>query len=78
LNGEIRFSGTNGDLDLSIPASTSAEFSAFADNGTISSSNLVIKDREQTGDSLTGTLGDGEGIIELLTVNGNIRVVGID
>jgi hypothetical protein len=75
---EIRLFTENGNVDLSIPTSTSAIFAAYVDNGSIATSNLEFDTSEQTWNSLTGTLGDGEGIIELDTVNGNIRVVGFN
>ena len=78
-NGEIRMSTDNGNLDLSIPTSTSAEFSATVGGiGEIIVSDLDITDSLSTSKSLTGTLGDGEGSITLSTVNGNIEVIGFD
>lgn len=77
-NGEISMSTDNGNLDLSIPTSTSAIFAASVINGLISTSNLEFDAAVQTPQSLTGTLGNGEGVIELGTVNGNISVVGFN
>ncbi len=77
-DGEIRLSTVNGDLDLRIPTSTSAELSAFVDNGTITRDNLELMDALHTNRSLTGTLGDGAGVIRLETTNGNIDVTGFD
>ncbi len=77
-NDEIRLSTENGNVDLSIPTSTSAIFEAYAGSGSITTSNLELVASAQNSDSLTGTLGDGEGVIEVDTVNGNIRVVGFN
>jgi len=77
VNGEIRFSTGNGNLDLSIPTSTSAMLAASVVNGFISVSSLEF-DGVQTTQSLTGTLGNGEGVIELGAVNGNISVIGLN
>jgi hypothetical protein len=77
-NGEIRLSIVNGNLDLSIPTSTSAELSASVGNGTITWDNLDLMDAVQTNQSLTGTLGDGAGVIRLETTNGSIDVIGFD
>lgn len=78
-NGEIRMSTDNGNLDLSIPTSTSAEFSATVDGiGEKSVTNLDITYSLNTQKSLIGTLGDGEGSITLSTVNGNVEVLGFD
>ena len=79
LNETIDLSVNNGGIELSIPTSTSAEFSATVDwIGEINVSNLVITDSLSTSKSLTGTLGIGEGSITLSTVNGNIEVMGFD
>jgi hypothetical protein len=79
LNETIDLSVNNGGLELSIPTSTSAEFSATVDGiGEIIVSDLDITDSLSTSKSLTGTLGNGEGSIALSTVNGNIEVIGFD
>ncbi len=79
LNEMIDLSVNNGDLDLSISTSTSAEFSATVEgNGEIIVSDLDITDSISTSNSLTGTLGNGEGSIVLSTINGNIGVIGFD
>jgi len=74
---EIRLSAVNGALDLRIPTGTSAALSAFTGNGTISWNNLDFVDLVHKDRSLEGTLGDGAGVIDLETTNGNIEVTGI-
>jgi len=76
--GEITLWTGIGDLDLRIPTSTSAELSALVGFGAITWSNLDILNVVQTGRSLTGTLGNGDGLINLDTRNGNIEVTGFD
>jgi hypothetical protein len=79
FNETINLSVNNGGLELSIPTSTSAEFSATVDGtGEIIVSNLNITDPLSTSNSLSGTLGNGEGSIVLSTVNGKIEVIGFD
>ena len=78
LHGEISLSMLNGDIDLRLPTSTSAELSAFVDNGSITWDNLNLPDAVHTTQSLTGTLGGGAGVIWLETTNGNIDVIGFD
>jgi hypothetical protein len=79
FNETIDFSVNNGGLELSIPTSSSAEFSATVDGtGKINVYDLDITDSLSTSKSLTGTLGNGEGSITLSTVNGNIEVLGFD
>ncbi len=66
----------NGNIDLDIPQSASATFSASVTNGIITTSNLDFQNMNSTAHSLTGTLGAGEGSIRLRTTNGNINVTG--
>jgi len=74
--GVCKLGTTNGDIDLEIPKSTSAGFSAIVANGNIRLSNLVLSNLSTTKNSTTGTLGDGNGAITLCTVNGQIDVRG--
>jgi hypothetical protein len=76
--GEIMVSTGIGDIDLRIPASTSAELSALVGFGAITWDNLDFTNAVQTNQSLTGTLGDGTGLIDLDTRNGSIDVSGFN
>ena len=78
LNGEIWLSTAKGNLDLSIPRSTSAELSAFVDHGTITWNDLDLIGTVHTNRSLTGTLGGAAGVIRLESTNGNIDLIGFD
>jgi DUF4097 and DUF4098 domain-containing protein YvlB len=74
--GVIDLQTVNGNVALDIPQGTSAQFSAHLVNGTITTSGLLLLNPVSTMTSLTGTLGGGQGIIDLRTVNGNIRASG--
>lgn len=74
----IDLSTNNGNLELNIPSSTSAEFSATVVNGEINATYLDFTDAVNTNHWLNGVIGDGEGTIELSTTNGNIDVIGFD
>lgn len=76
LGGEIIMRAVNGNMDLDIPRSTSATFAARLANGDITTSNLSLSDAQATPVSLIGVLGDGEGEIDIETVNGNITARG--
>jgi DUF4097 and DUF4098 domain-containing protein YvlB len=76
VDGEMEMSIENGDIELSIPTSTSAEFSASVGNGSISTYNLEFDGAVETNQSLAGTLGFGDGEIDLEAMNGHISVVG--
>jgi DUF4097 and DUF4098 domain-containing protein YvlB len=76
FDGIIGMSAVNGNIDLNIPVSTSAEFWASVTNGNINVMNLVLQDQVVSNTSLSGTLGAGQGMISLSTVNGIISVSG--
>jgi len=76
LNGLIDIVIANGTINLAIPQTTSAEFSAVVVNGSISITNLTLFDEVITPTSVTGTLGSGEGTIDLNVANGLIFVGG--
>jgi hypothetical protein len=76
LGGTIDMGVTNGTIDLEIPEATSAQFSARVTIGSINVYNLDLQDIESSPTSLTGTLGNGEGTIDLSTVIGSIVVTG--
>jgi hypothetical protein len=75
-DGAINFNLVSGSVELDIPQNTSAEFSAKITSGTISISDLVLQNQVSTPDSVTGTLGSGEGMISLNVVSGFISVSG--
>ena len=74
--GTVRLTTGNGNLDLRIPATTSAALSALVGTGAITWNNLPLVVTVQTNQSLTGTLGGGAGLIQLQTGNGNIDLTG--
>jgi hypothetical protein len=76
LNGTVDMSLQNGSIELDFPQSTSADFSASLVNGHIKVQNLTLHNRVETGKTLYGTLGNGQGTISLRTTNGNIDVSG--
>lgn len=74
--GVIDLATVNGNVTLDIPQGTSAQFAAHLVNGQISTSNLSFQNLVSTPASLTGTLGGGQGTIDLRTVNGTILARG--
>ena len=75
-SGTCILSTVNGPIALNIPTETSAYFSASVVNGGISITNLEIQNMVTTPKSVQGRLGEGNGSIELGTVNGAIAVTG--
>lgn len=74
--GVVDLEAVNGSLVLDIPQRTSAAFAAHLVNGAIALSNLTLQNPHSTPTALTGTLGGGQGTIDLSTVNGNILARG--
>jgi DUF4097 and DUF4098 domain-containing protein YvlB len=74
--GEAGASTVNGNVQISIPTTTSALLRATRDNGVVTVSGLPVTDVHDTGTVYTARLGDGDGNIVLKTVNGNIRMAG--
>jgi DUF4097 and DUF4098 domain-containing protein YvlB len=76
LRGTIDMVSTSGGIDLSIPRSTSAEFSAGVISGTINVSGLSLRNEYHTPNSVSGTMGAGQGRISLNVTSGTVRVEG--
>jgi hypothetical protein len=75
-NGYIIMNVANGSIDLGIPQETSAQFSATVAIGDITISSLSLTNETTTANSVTGTLGSGDGTISLVITNGSITVTG--
>ena len=74
--GTIEWDLGNGIIDLEIPATTSANFSASVGTGAITTSGLQFQNQSTTVTSVTGQLGAGDGEISLSVGNGTITVRG--
>lgn len=75
-SGMIDLFTVNGEIELAVQRDASAQFKATLTNGQITTSNLELKDQVATKHSLSGSLGDGEGLIQLGLVNGDIKAKG--
>jgi DUF4097 and DUF4098 domain-containing protein YvlB len=75
-DGECILKMTNGPITLLIPVNTSALFSAGTVNGTVQVHGLTFFDLQSSRKSVQGTLGEGQGRIDLKSVNGDIVVSG--
>jgi len=71
-----RIGVTNGDIRLAIPRDTSAELYAQVTNGEIMLTNLELSDMSSSRQFVSGILGDGDGLVDLRTTNGDIEVRG--
>lgn len=74
--GAIAIGVGNGNIDLAVPVTTSAQVSATVGNGTISVSGLTLVDRTETETTLAGRLGAGTSSITLAVANGDIVING--
>jgi hypothetical protein len=75
-SGTCQQSVVNGNLILAIPRFTSAQFSAKTSSGLVNVNNLPLNNAQITTKSVTGTLGTGDGIVNIEAVNGSITVNG--
>jgi len=76
LNGLCMITTVNGQIQLSIPKTTSAALVAKVTNGTVNVSNLLLRNMVSSRNSVSGVLGDGQGTISVESVNGTINVGG--
>lgn len=77
LHGIVDLAITNGNIALRVPTDVSAELFASVSNGLITLTNLTLHDQSGTSRTVRGTLGAGDGTIELTSVNGNIALIGM-
>lgn len=71
----IELDTVNGNISLTLPSEPSASIEAATTNGRITVDDFGELDlRVDTSNSIFGTLGEGDGTIELQTTNGNISV----
>jgi hypothetical protein len=73
--GRLKAESLSGDLELTLPASTSASLSASSFTGSIKSfAGKVDSEEHGPGSSLEARLGTGDGSIELETFSGDLTV----
>lgn len=73
--GRLRAESLSGDLEVTLPAATSASLSASSFTGTIKSFAGTVETEEHgPGSSLDAKLGGGDGSIELETFSGDLTV----
>ena len=78
--GQIDIGVVNGTIDLSIPQTTSAQFSATVATGSLTLTNLSLTATPGSpcaSQACSGTLGSGDGTIDLHAGNGAIAVRGV-
>jgi DUF4097 and DUF4098 domain-containing protein YvlB len=73
-DGWYRFSTHNGGIDLTIPASAGATFTASTFNGTLHTTFPVTLHEAKEGKEFTFTLGSGGARIELESFNGTMTI----
>jgi hypothetical protein len=74
FKGEIEMRTTNGRIEIELPDSVSAQLSARTTNGKISTDFPVkVQGRFET-NKIEGTIGGGDGRIDLRTTNGSVTI----
>jgi len=76
VSGAIDMNLANGKINLEIPQSTSAQFHAEVGSGGVTVVGLFLQDAVIERYRVTGTLGNGDGTIDLNIANGEIYVEG--
>jgi hypothetical protein len=74
--GEMSMNLANGNVNIEIPQSTSAQFHAETGIGSVTVVGLYLQGAVIEQDRVTGTLGGGDGTIDLSVANGDIYVEG--
>lgn len=72
----VRCKSTNGQIVVTVPADAKAAIASSVAVGEIKTEKLAVAIREQTGRSLTGTIGGGGPDIRLDLVTGEVQIVG--
>jgi hypothetical protein len=75
-NGTIDMVNTAGTINLTVPQSSSADFTASVTSGSIDISDLILQDGEFSPNYVHGILGGGDGTISLTVTSGLIIVDG--
>ena len=76
IGGNYTISTQNGNLQVSVPSSSSFKLTASLVNGSIQTSNLVLSQEIKTSTQIAATVGTGTGNLRLSTVNGQISIKG--
>ena len=74
--GTLSFTTTNGNLNLNVNATSNLTISSSTVNGVVTVSGLTYTASQFTTRQFIGTVNSGGAIINLATVNGNIRLAG--
>ena len=74
IGSEAKLITRNGNVNLHVAENISARVKASVRNGVVKS-DLAVKASLQTRRKLEGTLGSGEGMVDLHTTNGNVKLL---
>jgi DUF4097 and DUF4098 domain-containing protein YvlB len=76
IAGNYTMSSQNGNVQMTVPSSSSFKLTASLVNGNIQTTNIVLSNQTKTSAQLTATVGTGTADVKLSTVNGQITVTG--
>jgi hypothetical protein len=76
--GELDLKTVTGQMTVRIPETTSAELTASVATGEINFSNLPLADPNISNTYVSGRLGDGNGMITLQVITGQLNVTGFE
>jgi len=76
IGGNYTMSSQNGNVQMTVPSSSSFKLTASLVNGNIQTPNLVLSNQTKTTTQVTATVGAGTADVKLSTVNGQITITG--
>ena len=76
MAGNYTMSSQNGNVQVTLPSSSSFKLTASLVNGNIQPTNLVLSNQTKTSTQIMATVGTGIADVKLSTVNGQITITG--
>jgi hypothetical protein len=76
IEGNYTMSSQNGNVQMTVPSSSSFKLTASLVNGNIQPTNIVLSNQTKTSTQLTATVSAGTADVRLSTVNGQITIIG--
>lgn len=74
--GNYTMATQNGNVQVTLPLSSSFKLTASLVNGNIQTSNLLLSNQTTSNTQVTATVGTGTGNLRLSTINGQISIKG--
>jgi hypothetical protein len=76
IAGNYTMATQNGNVQVTIPSTSSFTLTASLVNGNVQTTNLALSNQTTTGSQIAATVGTGTAILKLSTINGQITITG--